>query len=247
MARYLKDLTDDFVAYFLTNPHLVAAFNTYPGFPTDASSAATFVNSRYGASIYPFAIAEFLVKNDLSAVVDIPTRGADYHFTNHFDLFDAFFTWTCHKSLMRALAATPIADGCSESLLDRTLVVHSTEFDRSMARGLESPAGGLTIGANHGTTATFVLGGYRVNGGNMFGHRMTTPGGTLGGITGSELYFNGPLPLDPQTGQPSSSGVMYSQRALAPTVLSLFGATIPSQQVTEQRAAGFIEKKASGY
>ena len=245
-SRYLSDLTSDFIAYFLGSPDIVAAWNGYAGFPTDAATAAAFVQAKLGASIYPFAVAEFLVKTDLSAVVDLPTRGGDYHLNNNLDLLDSFFTWSCYKSLMRALAATPLPGGCGESLLDRTLIVHSTEFDRTIARGMESPAGGLTIGANHGSTSTYVLAGYRVNGGSMFGHRMTTSAGLLSGL-GSGLGFEGPVPQDPQSGQMSANGFIYTQRALLPTVLNIFDVQVPSPQVTEQKAAPFIVKPGAAY
>ena len=49
------------------------------GSGTSAAAAAAYVASQWSGVIFGFAMAEFLIINDLSAVVDVPTPMSDCH------------------------------------------------------------------------------------------------------------------------------------------------------------------------
>jgi hypothetical protein len=199
--------------------------------PTAAGGVGAFLTTHFGgtldAIVYPIAVAQYLVTQDLSAVVDCTVRFGDFHNSNHVDFLQVVVATSALRKLLATLRTTPVAAGSSESLLDVTTVVMSTEFDRTVNRYPQDPAG--APGTNHGATVSMILAGYGVNRGKIIGGRGSGPAGTFGGL-GAANRFNGPLPIDLTTGLPSGSGTLVDNGTIHPTILKIFGLIQPSQQ-----------------
>ena len=237
VATYHKAVVDDLSALLFSSASASAlrdAIALMPGLPAAAANVEAFLVQTIGnldSLVFAYALADFLITNDLSAVVDLPMSYGDYHDRNDADLIGVAVSLACLKTLLRKLQATPLPNGQSGSFFDATLVVVSTEFDRQVARTVNNPAFSNRPGTNHGSTSSVIMAGYGVNNGKIIGGRGTGPNGIYGG-TG--MPFLQPLPVDPATGEPNASGVLASQRAVLPTVLKIFGLSVPSQQQTEQ-------------
>ena len=123
------------------------------------------------------------------------------------------------RKLISTLRGTAVSPDASESLLYVTTIVMSTEFDRKVNRypqDLASPPG-----TNHGATVSLFMAGYRVNSGKIVGGRGTGPDGQVGGL-GAANNFNGPLPIDLNTGIPSSSGTTVDNGGIQPAILRMW-------------------------
>ncbi|MBM4252995.1 MAG: DUF1501 domain-containing protein [Deltaproteobacteria bacterium] len=233
MKRYEKAVVDDLTEVIFSSsasPSIRNALSKIPGMPSSGTGMLDFLNRsiQLQAMIFPFALADFLVTRDLAAVVDVPAPGGDYHDQNDMDFIETTAGLVCLRALIIKLKNTPAPDG-SGDLLNSTLLVYTSEFDRQVARTVNDARFTTRPGTNHGYTASVIMAGYGANGGKVIGGRGTGPNGVYGGVGA----FLQPLPIDPQSGLPSASGKMTSQFSVLPTVLAIFGVDVPAQQVTE--------------
>ena len=206
------------------------------GEPTSESNAKKAMGSYLDFVAFRFALAEFLVVNDLSAVVDIQLAGTDHHRNNSRDIHKHIINMSALNTLMKNLNNVTHQGA---SLMDKTLITVGTEFDRSIARGLENPMG-PDVGAGHGPTNSFLLAGLGVNGGKVCGHRMNAKTGDLSHI--ENVSFGRAVPLDLKTGQPSNEGHVFSNYSLMPTIAAIFDISIPMQQVVGEPVFDYARK-----
>lgn len=232
----LGDATKDCVKEHLKN---------HPNFATlseatlETSLKANFNVASLEAMVFPWALADFLVTSDLSAVVDVPTWGGDFHDFNDKDFLASACNMACLRALLNRLASKQVPEG-GASFLDRTLVVYSTEFDRQVARSVLSTANVNRPGTDHGDTSSVVMAGYRIKGNKIVGGRMTGPKGQFGSLREPFLL---PLPVN-ANGDPDAAGDFISQRSILPTVCEIFGISVPSQQKTEMESISAVIKPA---
>ncbi len=234
LKRYETAVVDDLTDVIFgssASASIKTAIAKVPGLPSNGGGMLDFLNKAINLKniIFPFAMADFLVTSDLAAVVDIPGPGADYHDRNDMDFLETTSGLACLRALITKLKNTAAPDG-SGDLLNSTLIVYSSEFDRQIARTVNLPTFASRPGTNHGATASIILAGYGTNSGKVIGGRGTGPNGTYGG---AGAPFLEPLPIDSQSGQPSTSGKLASQFSILPTVLAMFGVDVPAQQRTE--------------
>lgn len=231
MERYRTAVTN-YISTILfganTGEYAKASLVTMANLPTASSGMRSFLTTYFGANmdnlVYPYALADFLVRYDLSAVVDVSALFGDFHNGNDQDFLRVMASLACYRELLRSLSTTPVSSTSSVSLLDVTTVALSTEFDRTLNRYPDATDG--IPGTNHSGTSSIILAGYGINSGRIVGARGTGPQGSYGSI-GSFLQ---PLPIDYKTGKPSSSGKFANNTTVAPTLLKIFGQTQPVQQ-----------------
>jgi hypothetical protein len=248
LERYKAAVLTDLNALLLgsaTKPYTSEVLKNYPAFANvTATGLEAALNGEFGPGglsnvVFPFALADFLVTSDLSAVVDAPIPGGDFHDFNERDMLRSAANMACLRALINRLASVPAPGETGKSLLDQTLIVYSTEFDRQVARTVNASANSTRPGTNHGSTSSAILAGYRVKGNKIVGGRATGSGGQFGAI---DEAFLSPLPIDVTTGDPIATGEYYAQRSLLPTVLEIFGLSVPSQQKTEMVSISAIIK-----
>lgn len=242
VASYVNEAKEQFRALYAASAPVRSSLRPNLGANPTAAQLDGFVGPRANGYAFQYALAEFLVRNDLSAVVEIMAPTNDYHTDNIGDLRDSIVSLSFLRLLMRNLRAAPLEGVPGGRLLDVTTVSLSTEFDRTVARGLENP-GSNNPGAGHGETATFVLAGAGIVRGRMFGMRSTGPAGILS-APGFPKSLGLPITFD-AAGQPSPSGHNYVHRSLLPTLMKAFGANMPLQQVTEAHAMDFLLARPS--
>ena len=248
LERYKMAVLTDLSALIFggtTKPYIQEALKYHPAFKTVTTTSLEAALAReYGVSdlktmVFPFALADFLITSDLSAVVDVRMPGGDFHDTNDRDMLRSAANMACLRALIKRLDSIEAPGETGKSFMDQTLIVCSTEFDRQLARTVDSSTNALRPGTNHGTTSSVILAGYRVKGSKIIGGRATGSGGQFGSI---DEAFLGPLPINATTGDPDASGNFYSQRSVLPTVLEIFGISVPSQQKTEMVSISAVIK-----
>jgi hypothetical protein len=203
---------------------------------------------------FQFALAEFLVRNDLAGVVDLgtevdenadttgPNLGGDAHGANLSSILTASYTFAAFRLLMSNLRNHILPDG--RNLLQATTLVMHTELDREpfLTPALAGPRD-ANPGTNHGYTTTVFLAGGGVKGGRVVGDMHHGPAHLAAfGDPGRAGYCT-PLPIDLATGRPkplAEGGRLVSTKALFPTIFALFGMRVPEQQVTEFEAVPAI-------
>jgi hypothetical protein len=189
--------------------------------PTPANLALTpFRRARDYA--WRFALAEYLVVKDLSAVVDFQPSNGDYHFTFVDDFINRSVGYFGMRELIRGLKAVPMANG--KTLLDHTTIVFTSDFDRD-----PKFAGG---GTNHGNTCSAIFAGMGVANGKVLGGQKrgyNSPAGPFNGNLGR------PCKVDAD-GLPSTGGSFIHAKSVFPTVLSIFDVPIPAAQQNEWKA-----------
>lgn len=193
----------------------------------------TLVGPQIGGIAFNFALADFLVRSDISAVVDIPHFMSDAQ--SHHNWFTPFTqnvaAFGAYHELITSLKEVPLTSG--SSLLDQTLIVMHTEVDRTLAHNIGEP------GTDHGESASVLLAGHRVNGGRVVGDISWGP---LEDTNFKGVSLGAPLPINLDTGIPAPDGTPVSTKSLFPTVLSIFGAPVPTQQITEAKSIPAIIK-----
>src|SRR5262249_51961209 len=129
------------------------------------------------------------------------------------------------------------------SLFDATLMIMHTELDR-MPYIEPAPGGSYSgPGTNHGFSASAILAGYGIRGGTVIGD--VHPGPFLQGFGDPKAQYMQPLPIDPSTGLPKpldQGGRVQTVKAIFPTVLGIFGAQVPMEQLTEFSAVQAVIK-----
>lgn len=193
---------------------------------------------------YNYAMAEFLVREDLSAVVDVPTSTTDAHDFSNDHLVRLTVTFTAYKTLLANLKST--------GLLDSTTVAMWTELDRTPNWQISNDS--YNRGTGHNPTTSVLLAGYGVAGGKVVGDNMTGPGGAYNWqVTNgkwvhdfSTIQYSSALPIDINTGlaSHSASAVIPTNRCVLPTMCSIFGISVPLQQVNDGIAIPAVKKSA---
>jgi hypothetical protein len=235
--RYLASLRD-----IEENPSFVSKGEHFYGNSTAIAHSAIGWLDRLRTQAGYYAFADFLIRRNLSAVVDVPAwpgmvdahggSAGDYlsELLSHHLTFAQFFAF------QRSLQSVSLPEG--GTLLDATLMVCHTEFDRKIHHEAKQSPGEADgpIGTDHGGTASVLMAGYGVQGGRIVGgvheglHSGSPTAPFLNGV------FSGPLPIDPASGLPSPSGQVPNILSLAPSMVAAFGATLPAQQVTDFKA-----------
>ena len=191
-----------------------------------------------------YAFADFLIRRNLSAVVDVPAwpgisistgwqttidaHGGDINYC--LELITMHATFAMFFGMQRSFQSVSVAEQ-GGTLLDCTTIALHTEFDRfayhEMKTLAEHSAGTqVATGTNHAPSASLLLAGYHVAGGRVIGGVHEGP--NMASSFPSQSYL-GPLPMDPQSGAVSSSGVVYDIQSIAPTLVDAFGAIFPIQ------------------
>jgi hypothetical protein len=245
----IGDFQNDFVAQGVT----VKGFNTLYGplskkVISNTTDLLTLNNSPGDAYIslaltiaWKFAITAFLVINDLSAVVDLNPTSGDNHYDITDDPANRLLGLAGARELTRHLSTVPNPEG--GMLIDKTLITYTSEFDRSAPFASDNRS---TWGTSHGTTFTALMMGHRSNGGHILGNASLGDLKT-GNVDPNFINANGfgiGLPFDPVTGKSSPGGSVLSPFSFLPTVLAMFGATLPSQQITESGVIPFCIKSS---
>ncbi len=196
---------------------------------------------RLRSQAHFYALADFLIRRNLSAVVDVPgwpgmidAHGGDDNFMA--ELVSMHITQSLFFAMQRSFQAVTVPDQ-GGTLLDCTLIALHTEFDRyayheSMiyTDHTKTDKSAVRAGTNHANSASILLAGYNIAGGRVVGGVHEGPA-SLAPFPG-QGYLD-PLPIDPSTGAVSSSGSLISILSIAPTLVDAFGTTLPPQQVTD--------------
>ncbi len=202
------------------------------------------VNTTY-KNLYTYsfgvALADFLIKKNLSAVVELPLPNPDGHDNNDQQLATNTLTFALYRELLRSLkSGTP-----GTNYLDMTTIVMHTEFDRQPDLSVATASLSLYPGTNHGDSASVLIAGAGVNTGSkgrILGDIKDAPT-TYGNYPGLGSFDLGQsLPIDIHTGQVSASGQVVSTASLLPTVLAIFGFTVPDNQKNEHSLVPAVVK-----
>ncbi len=252
VKRYKDAILDDLRALIFgsdTKDVIRAALKFHPNFATfsetglEAALKANFNVQSLEAMVFPWALADFLVTSDLSAVVDVPAVGGDFHDLNDRDFLASACNMACLRALINRLSSKNVPEGGAK-FIDRTLIVYSTEFDRQVARSVLSTANAKRPGTDHGYTSSCIMAGYRIRGNKIVGARGTGPDGQFGALySPTSPNFLAPLPID-ENGNPNAAGELITQRSILPTVCEIFGVSVPAQQKTEMESISAIIKPA---
>jgi hypothetical protein len=199
-------------------------------FPSSGLASGGQVTAAFKAEIeehaFRFALADFLVRNDLSAVVDLSVWCGDYHNENDTQALRMLVVYAGVQLLISRLRTTELPDQSGRSILDVTTLAMVSEFDRSPTLSALSAGSLNRPGTNHhGSVSVFLAGAGvpagKTSGGFSNGHPDHAPFAKFGAF--------GPVPMDRDTGQPSINGEMISARTIFPTMLEIFGAASYSQ------------------
>ncbi len=193
-----------------------------------------------------FAMAAYLVRENLSAVVDFRDGYgmgvvSDAHGNVVPGLAMDMVFMAGFQELMRYLDEYKEANP-GETLLDATHIVMHTEMDRTAWIGGNSIVAGN--GTNHAERSTSVImAGYGVHGGRIIGdnHKGPNDANQFQG-----LGFTHPLPIDVGTGLPNANGKLVTIKSLAPTMLAMFDAPLPFNQISDEDAVPAVIKKKMG-
>jgi hypothetical protein len=182
-----------------------------------------------GAPTFAFALGDFLIRNDLTAVISLPVPCYDDHYQwSMHGLFTLSQAFACLSQLVANLSAVQVSGG---TLFDSTLIVMQTEMDRWPF--LEGAQGGT----NHGPTASVLMLGYGVRKGAVVGQIALDPAADYSmypvnsANPAQPTCFTG-LPIDPNSGAGSPTGTLFSVYSILPTVCQIFGVTVPPNQIT---------------
>jgi uncharacterized protein (DUF1501 family) len=178
---------------------------------------------------FRFALAEFLVSEDLSTVVDILVPGpGDFHNGADDECMFMLCTHAAYLTLIRRLKNKESKAGSGISMLDSTTVLMHTEFDRHPLLSSLNPAQAAKVGTGHWERSTSILmAGHGVAGGRILGDfkRGSLPSAKYSSTDYSAFRPYYPLPIDFTTGQVRPDGMIPSINAINPTIVSIFEAT----------------------
>jgi hypothetical protein len=195
---------------------------------------------------FNYAMAFFLVKNDLSAVVDIPTPCGDYHDLNDEQSIELIMTYGLFRKLVADLKSTEAVGTGGRSLLDITCVIMNSEFDREPNLSINTNTD--RRGTGHGNSSSVLMAGYGVATGRVIGAVKKGPGSSHVKLTGEDLYpkqgFSAPLPVDSDGNPDPGSSTVINTKSVFPTVCQIFGITVPANQVTDASYVSAVLKKS---
>jgi hypothetical protein len=232
----LRDITLDPPS--VASPSLLAAGKV--------SLAAVVLIRRLRSQAWFYAFADFLIRKNLSAVVDIPAWSGmlDAHGGSLGCYLDDFlnqqFTQGLYFAMIRSLKSVALDTG--GTLLDITTLSLHSEFDRlpfHESKGFGDGSKNLQIGTNHSNTASVLLAGYGINRGRVVGGVHEGPNMT--DLFPGRNYLD-PLPVNLSTGRPDAGGQVPNILSLCPTLVAVFGGSLPPQQTTDYGAIPAILK-----
>jgi hypothetical protein len=224
-----------------------ASINAFAKLITNGAAggyAGTIVGTAFN-----YAMAEVMVREDLAAVIDIPTPTSDAHDDSHSHIVWLMMTYTAYKTLLSNLKH----GDTSNNLLAKTTVAMWTELDRTPNWIINLDA--YNRGTGHNSTTSVLLAGYGVNGGTVVGDVMTGPGGDYdsswsfdtNNLTWNNNYAGGvpyssSMPIDFNTGRVVPTGTIPNEQCVLPTMLAIFGFAVPPQQITDGNAVPALIK-----
>ncbi len=178
---------------------------------------------------FRYALAEFAIRKDLAAVIDLPMPQTDFHNYWDQDCVQALAVYTCFRKIIRNLKATPLPGAAGSSLLSVTTLMLGTEFDRDKLLWAGGPGITGSGTGHHEMTKTLLMAGAGVNGGKVVGEIQRGPDGLFAAqFPQSSFQPFDPLPINQATGLADPSGTFWTARMIFPTVLSIFNASSAS-------------------
>lgn len=176
---------------------------------------------------FRFALAEFLVRHDLSTAIDILVPGeGDFHNEASKECLYHLCLYAAFVLLVRRLKATEAAPGSGTNLLSQTTIVMHTEFERHPVISNLDSALIQVPGTDHGDMAASIwLAGKGINRGKVIGDFKRGPSGARFGTAEYAMFRPyHPVPVDATSGAVRPDGVIPRIASLCPTMLSVFGA-----------------------
>jgi hypothetical protein len=187
-----------------------------------SGSLASSLYNELDQLAFQLAMAEYLIVNDLSAVIDLPTLGLDYHNDSAGEAGRVLGIMMGFRELMRRLKAQPYGSG---SLFDCTTFALHTEFTRSPFLNHEATEFSIAGSGHWEGWTSMMLAGAGVSGNKMVGGYMTSPTAIDSPYRGNNLEVFSGLPINPASGLPDfgPNGRMMTTEQIFPTLLSIFG------------------------
>ena len=200
---------------------------------------------QFNALAFQLAMAEYLVANDLSAVVDIPTIPLDFHNDLGGECGRVLGIMMGYVELMRRLKTYQVGS-TGKSVFDCTTLVLHSEFDRTAYLYNEGTNYRLSGSGHWEGYTSMILAGSGVNSNRMIGGYMTSSTAPNSPYQGLPFQPHTGLPIHPFTGQidTSSSGKKMTTEQIFPTLLSLFGCLELSPLPTMPSSIGSAIKSA---
>ncbi len=193
-------------------------------FKVACGTYATTLTSAVSSLAFRFALAEYLIENNLSSVIDIPGIGHDNHSSIDQECLIVLLEMEAMRIFMERLAAIEASDGSGRKLSDCTLLVAHTEFDRDKIIAYSATGTGGTQHWEYTTGCFFA--GMGVNGGQITGD-VKKPGVHTSGYSSIGNYRA--MPISSTTGAVDPNGSIPSAYSIFPTVLSIFECSSLSQ------------------
>jgi hypothetical protein len=226
--------------------------NNHPFFLRIRELRPQHYNTYINDQAYRFALAEFLIVNNLSAVVDVPTMFQDGHSSNYLneidwkpspDVISVLTAYACMTKLIASLKSYPLPGSPGKSLLDATTLIMFSEFDRTPAYSYLQSYYSNIPGTGHWITSSAVLAGAGVNGGKVVGRIAGGPGeGRYANVSGGTTGLGDGYKIDFKTGLPDTNGQTAYIENIFPTMMAIFGLSVPERQKTADGAIAAIMK-----
>ena len=211
---------------------------------------ASRFSSQIATLAFRFALAELLITQDLSAVIDLQGLFVDAHDNNKSERALIGMNFAGMSHLIEKLKATALPDGSGRSFLDVTTLAMYTEWDRHLYLSDHDGLTGTGPGTGHGITCSAIMAGAGVATGRVVGgllHSQSTHpthASLFGALTdpwsghpfSDRWNLGAGLPIDTSTGVPDPNGSFPYIESMFPTMVQLLGLTMPSQQITTHAA-----------
>jgi hypothetical protein len=228
-------------AFQSLNTDIASMGTQLTGSLTMAGIASTNLGLQIAQAAYSFALAEYLITNNLTRVIDIGPMclNHDGHTDNGAELASMLVKYAMLQALIRRLGSSSttgtVPGTASHNFLQHTTIVMTTEFDRTPGISIGVPGG--YPGTNHGATASVIMAGRGINVGKVFGDMLTSPPGTgkyaafssYASSVGAGVGFA--LPVDMTSGAPSTSGTVMTTKSIFNTVMAAFNVPVSGQQI----------------
>jgi hypothetical protein len=210
-----------------SNPHVMypavlAAYTTALGAPFTADEASlnlkdTSSRAFIAQCAWKFALAEYLITQGHTTVVDMVFSTGDHHAANDDEVRLISIYYSLYARLLKRLndQQSPVA---GKSFLDRTLVSMFSEFDRTP--NLDVDTSKDNRGTGHGSTESILFAGYGIKQGKVVGDVLNN----LGQYMPTAFEY-----------KPGKTGVVNYQY-IFPTILKIMGVEIPANQITDAEA-----------
>jgi hypothetical protein len=201
----------------------IRSFNEALTTPFQATEASLFANETVwnhgtpdglrksiATAAWRFAMADYMITNGYSSVVDMVFGTGDHHANNSNELRLLMVVYSLYAKLLERLDQS--------GFLDRTLVTVFSEFDRTA--NISTDTTEIDRGTSHDITESILLAGYGIKRGTVFGDRR------YGRQSG------------PQPGTITHPSGTYANKQIDhmypfPTFMKIFDVTIPDNQITD--------------